>query len=116
MAVEHRPPRSVHLLVMNSDTDPQSYPQTLSFCGGTRTYPTYSRISLRLGPFTDTNQTTLTPLLDWFAAVADRNRAPVSAPQRLAHSLVDAPGAPVRCEGSCQRPVTGTYLRSVAPT
>jgi hypothetical protein len=70
--IEHRPPRSVHLLVMSSDTDPQSYPQSVEFLWREQNVPGMQRYVVNgLGHSRDTYQATLTPILDWFAAVAD---------------------------------------------
>ena len=70
--IEHRPPRSVHLLVMSSDTDPQSYPAAVEFLRREQNVPGIQPYLVKgLGHSLDTYQATLAPILDWFGAVAD---------------------------------------------
>jgi hypothetical protein len=62
----------VHLLVMSSDTDPQSYPQAVEFLRREQNVPGVQPYLVKgLGHSLDTYQATLAPILDWFAAVAD---------------------------------------------
>jgi len=70
--IEHRPPARVHLLVMSSNTDPQSYPQTQQFLLREQNVPGVQRyIVANLGHSLDAYQAVLAPVLNWMAAVAD---------------------------------------------
>ena len=70
--LENRPPARVHLLVMSSNTDPQSYPQALQFL---RRMQNVSGVQPYLvkdaGHSLDAYQAVLAPILSWMAAVAD---------------------------------------------
>jgi len=69
---EHRPPPRVHLLVMSSDNDPQSYPQALEYLRRERNVPGVQLYLVKgLGHSLDAYQTVVVPILDWLAAVAD---------------------------------------------
>ncbi len=69
--IEHRPPRSVHLLVMTSNTDPQSRPQALEFLRRARNVPGIQPyIVPNLGHSLDAYQAVLAPILGWFTTVA----------------------------------------------
>jgi enterochelin esterase-like enzyme len=70
--IEKRPPSRVHLLVMSSDTDPQSYPQALEFLKRERNVPGIQPYLVKsLGHNIDAYKTVMVPVLDWLAAVAD---------------------------------------------
>ncbi|MBC7558571.1 MAG: hypothetical protein H7270_04310 [Dermatophilaceae bacterium] len=70
--VEHRPPARVHLLVMSSNTDPQSYPQARQFLQRERNVPGVRPYLVNgLGHSLDAYQTVVAPILNWLAAVAD---------------------------------------------
>ncbi len=70
--IEHRPPARVHLLVMSSNTDPQSYPQAQQFLQRERNVPGVQRyIVQNVGHSLDGYAAVLPPILDWLAAVAD---------------------------------------------
>jgi enterochelin esterase-like enzyme len=70
--IEHHPPARVHLLVMSSKTDPQSYPQARQFLrreqnvSGVQPY-----LVEGVGHSLDAYQAVLTPILNWFATVTD---------------------------------------------
>jgi hypothetical protein len=70
--IENRPPPRVHLLVMSSNTDPQSYPQSKEFLQRERNVPGVQPYLVRdLGHTLDAFRAVLVPILDWLAAVAD---------------------------------------------
>jgi hypothetical protein len=70
--IENRPPPRVHLLVMSSNTDPQSYPQSTEFLHRERNVPGVQPYIVKdLGHTLDTFRAVLVPILDWLAAVAD---------------------------------------------
>jgi enterochelin esterase-like enzyme len=70
--VEHRPPARVHLLVMSSNTDPQSYPQAKRFLLREQNVPgVQPYIVQNVGHSLDAYQAVLAPILNWMAAVAD---------------------------------------------
>jgi hypothetical protein len=70
--IENRPPPRVLLLVMSSDTDPQSYPQALEFLQRERNVPGVQPYLVRdLGHNIGAYKSVLVPVLDWLAAVAD---------------------------------------------
>jgi hypothetical protein len=70
--IEHRPPARVHLLVMSSSTDPQSYPQARQFLQRERNVPGVRPYLIKgLGHSLDAYQAVLAPILNWLAAVAD---------------------------------------------
>jgi hypothetical protein len=70
--IEHRPPPRVHLLVMSSNTDPQSYPQARQFLLREQNVPGVQPYIVQdLGHSLDAYQAVLAPILNWMAAVAD---------------------------------------------
>jgi len=70
--IEHRPPARVHLLVMSSNTDPQSYPQTKQFLRREQNVPgVQPYIVQNIGHSLDAYQAVLAPIMNWMAAVAD---------------------------------------------
>lgn len=70
--IEHRRPRSVHLLVMTSKEDPQSRPQALGFLRRERNVAGIEPYLVQnLGHSLDAYQAVLAPILGWLAAVAD---------------------------------------------
>ena len=70
--IEHRPPARVHLLVMSSNTDPQSYPQAKQFLLREQNVPgVQPYIVQNVGHSLDAYQAVLAPVLNWMAAVAD---------------------------------------------
>ena len=70
--LQHRPPPRVHLLVMSSNTDPQSYPQTRQFLRLMQNSPGVQPYLVQnLGHSLDTYQAVLVPILNWMASVAD---------------------------------------------
>ena len=70
--LQHRPPARVHLLVMSSNTDPQSYPQTREFLRLMQNAPGVQPYLVQnLGHSLDTYQAVLAPILNWMASVAD---------------------------------------------
>ena len=70
--IEHRPPPRAHLLVMSSNTDPQSYPQAKQFLARERNVPGVRPYLVNgLGHSLDAYQAVLAPILNWLAAVAD---------------------------------------------
>jgi enterochelin esterase-like enzyme len=70
--IEHRPPARVHLLVMSSNTDPQSYPQAKQFLLRQQNVPgVQPYIVQNVGHSLDAYQAVLAPILNWMAAVAD---------------------------------------------
>ena len=70
--VEHHPPARVHLLVMSSPTDPQSYPQAKQFLLREQNVPGVQRYYVQsVGHSLDAYQAVLAPVLNWMAAVAD---------------------------------------------
>ena len=70
--IEHRPPARVHLLVMSSSTDPQSYPQARQFLRREQNVPGVQPYLVQsLGHSLDAYQTVLAPIMNWMAAVAD---------------------------------------------
>jgi len=70
--IGHHPPQHVHLLVMSSSTDPQSYQQARRFLqltkneAGVRPY-----LVKDLGHSLDAYQAVIAPILGWMAAVSD---------------------------------------------
>jgi len=69
--IEHRRPRSVHLLVMTSNQDPQSRPQALGFLRRERNVPGIQPYIVdNLGHSLAAYQAVLAPILGWLAAVA----------------------------------------------
>jgi enterochelin esterase-like enzyme len=70
--IEHHPPARVHLLVMSSNTDPQSYPLAKQFLLREQNVPGVQRyIVQNVGHSLDAYQAVLAPVLNWMAAVAD---------------------------------------------
>jgi enterochelin esterase-like enzyme len=70
--IEHRPPARVRLLVMSSNTDPQSYPQAKRFLLREQSVPGVQPYIVKdLGHSLDAYQAVLAPILNWMAAVAD---------------------------------------------
>jgi hypothetical protein len=70
--IEHRAPPRVHLLVMSSNTDPQSYPQARQFLLREQNVPGVQPYIVQdLGHSLDAYQAVLAPILNWMAAVAD---------------------------------------------
>jgi len=70
--IEHHPPSRVHLLVMSSDTDPQSYPQAQRFLNRERNVPgVQPYIVHSVGHSLDGYASVVPPILGWLAAVAD---------------------------------------------
>ena len=70
--VENKPPARVHLLVMSSDADPQSYPQALAFLRREQNVPGIVPYLVKdMGHTIATYNSVLVPLMDWLAAVAD---------------------------------------------
>jgi enterochelin esterase-like enzyme len=69
--IEHRPPLTVHLLVMTSLTDPQSKPQSLAFLTREKNVPGVQPYVLQdLGHNLHTFGAVLPPVLGWLADVA----------------------------------------------
>ena len=70
--VENKPPARVHLLVMSSDADPQSYPQALAFLRREQNVPGIVPYLVKdMGHTIATYNSVLVPVMDWLAAVAD---------------------------------------------
>jgi hypothetical protein len=70
--IENLPPPRVHLLVMSSDTDPQSYPQSTEFLHRERNVPGVQPYIVKdQGHNIGAYKSVLVPVLDWLAAVAD---------------------------------------------
>jgi enterochelin esterase-like enzyme len=70
--IEHRPPASVHLLVMSSNTDPQSYPQARQFLLREQSVPGVQPYIVQdLGHSLDAYKAVLAPILNWMATVSD---------------------------------------------
>jgi enterochelin esterase-like enzyme len=70
--VEHRPPLSMHLLVMTSQQDPQSRPQSLAFLRRERDVPGIrSYVVQDLGHSLDAYAAVVPPVLGWLADVAN---------------------------------------------
>jgi len=70
--IEHRPPPRVHLLVVDSNTDPTSYPQALRFLRREQNVPgVQPYIVQNLAQSLDAYTVVLAPVLGWMAAVAD---------------------------------------------
>ena len=70
--VENRPPARVHLLVMSSNTDPQSYPEAVAFLRREQNVPGVQPYIVQgLGHTLDAYKAVLAPVLNWLAAVAD---------------------------------------------
>jgi hypothetical protein len=70
--IEHQPPPSVHLLVVGSNTDSQSYPQALQFVRRAQNVPgVQPYIVQNLGHSLDAYKPVLAPILNWMAAVTD---------------------------------------------
>jgi len=70
--IEHRPPPRVHLLVVDSNTDPTSYPQALRFLRREQNVPgVQPYIVQNLAQSLDAYTVVLAPALGWMAAVAD---------------------------------------------
>jgi enterochelin esterase-like enzyme len=70
--LQHRPPARVHLLVMSSNTDPQSYPQARQFLLQAQNVPGIQPYIVQgIGHSLDAYQAVLAPILNWMAAVAD---------------------------------------------
>jgi predicted esterase len=70
--IENRPPARVHLLVMSSDRDPQSYPQALEFLRQEQNAPGIQPYLVKdMGHNIGAYKAVLVPVLDWLAAVAD---------------------------------------------
>jgi ribosomal protein L7Ae-like RNA K-turn-binding protein len=62
----------VHLLVMSSDTDPQSYPASIESLRREQNVPGIQPYLVKgLGHCLNTYQARLAPILDWFTAVAN---------------------------------------------
>jgi len=69
---EHRPPPRVHLLVVSSVDDPQSYPEALAYLRLRQNVPGVQPYLVNgLGHSLDAYQAVLVPILSWLAAVAD---------------------------------------------
>lgn len=69
--IEHHRPASTHLLVMTSQQDPQSRPQSLQFLRRTEGVPGIQPyVVTGLGHSLDSFKTVLPPVLDWLADVA----------------------------------------------
>ncbi|MEP7034547.1 MAG: alpha/beta hydrolase-fold protein [Actinomycetota bacterium] len=69
--IQNRPPRSLHLLVMTSQQDPQSRPQSLQFLGRVRDIPGIQPYVVKgLGHTLDAYSAVLAPILGWLAEVA----------------------------------------------
>ena len=69
--IEHRPPLTLHLLVMTSLTDPQSKPQSLEFLAREKNVPGVQPYILQdLGHNLHTFGAVLPPVLGWLADVA----------------------------------------------
>lgn len=67
----HRPPAKVHLLVMSSNTDPQSYGLATGFLSREAKIPGIQPYLVDgLGHSLDAYQAVLAPILNWMAAVA----------------------------------------------
>jgi enterochelin esterase-like enzyme len=70
--IEHRPPLSTHLLVMTSQQDPQSRPQSLEFLRRVREIPGVQPYVVKdLGHTLDAYAAVLPPILGWLADVAN---------------------------------------------
>jgi len=70
--IQNHPPRSVHLLVGSSDTDPQSYPQAKEFLRRERNVPGVQPYLVKdLGHSLDAYAAVLPPILGWLADVAN---------------------------------------------
>ena len=70
--IEHHPPARVHLLVMSSSTDPQSFPQAQRFLARERNVPGVQPYLVQnVGHSLDGYAAVVPPILDWLAAVAD---------------------------------------------
>jgi enterochelin esterase-like enzyme len=70
--LENRPPSRVHLLVMSSNTDPQSYGLATGFLRREVNVPGVQPYIVNgLGHSLDAYQAVLAPILNWMAAVAD---------------------------------------------
>ena len=70
--IQHRAPKSLHLLVMTSHQDPQSRPQSLQFLRRVRKIPgVQPYVVSGLGHTLDAYAAVLPPILGWLAAVAD---------------------------------------------
>ena len=70
--IENRPPPSVHLLVMSSDTDPQSYPQAREFLRREQNVPGIQPYLVKdLGHSLDAYAAVLPAILGWMADVAN---------------------------------------------
>jgi enterochelin esterase-like enzyme len=70
--IEHRPPLSTHLLVMTSQQDPQSRPQSLQFLRRVRDIPGVQPYVVQdLGHSLDAYAAVLPPILGWLADVAN---------------------------------------------
>lgn len=70
--IEHRPPLSTHLLVMTSQQDPQSRPQSLQFLRRVRDIPGVQPYVVKdLGHSLDAFAAVLPPVLGWLADVAN---------------------------------------------
>jgi dienelactone hydrolase len=70
--IEHVPPASAHLLVMTSDRDPQSRPQSMEFLRRERKVPGIQPYLVSgLGHSLDAYHAVLAPVLRWLAQVAD---------------------------------------------
>ena len=70
--VENRPPARVQLLVMSSNTDPQSYPGAIVFLHREQNVPGVQRYIVQgLGHTLDAYKAVMAPILNWLAAVAD---------------------------------------------
>ena len=70
--IQNRPPHPAHLLVMTSQQDPQSRPQSLEFLRRARDVPGIQPYVVNgLGHTLDAYASVLPPILGWLAAVAD---------------------------------------------
>ena len=70
--IEHSPPARTHLLVMSSNTDPQSYPQARQFLLREQNVPGVQPYIVQdVGHSLDAYQAVLAPIMNWMAAVAD---------------------------------------------
>lgn len=70
--IEHRPPARLHLLVMSSSTDPQSYPQAKQFLAREKNVVGVQPYLVKgVGHSLDAYQAVLVPILNWMSAVAD---------------------------------------------
>jgi enterochelin esterase-like enzyme len=69
--IQNRAPKSLHLLVMTSQQDPQSRPQSLQFLGRVRDLPGVQPYVVKgLGHTLDAYAAVLPPILGWLADVA----------------------------------------------